>query len=409
MSQLTRRQLLRTWSTLAGSVVLSACSELPVSLNSTSFGQRPIVVWSTNNQIDTAIARWRRLHPNLAVRRQSFNRETLRTRIQEIQTERDAPPDVVIADTYTIRAVENVDMWRHIDDSQSRTTYVPAAIDQTRRDQQRLFAYPLAVNPLRLWYHTTLIEDGLGVSDSSSVSSALGSTYDTMRTALTQLHRANPHIATFATCFDDVAYPFIVQSYVQNTSLSDAVAVSYALAQAHIVGRTTHFSGEWFDLLNRQNIAFIVGGRWIGHALERMNTSGAASLWRSVTHPLGHIFGPGLVAAIPVQSSNYEAAQRFAIEMSSTEELQILISEASGTLPVANTVYAGSFAQQVDSMLPENTVAAIWATAQHDRYTALTPEQIIMVERLKKLFYAWQQHTITDSEFTQAIEYALTS
>ncbi len=403
MSQLSRRAFLQRSATIASSAALAACTQLPVSFASDVLGHAQILVWSTNDSIDSALARWRRQNPAIVIQRQSFGRDALHERLQNLSNYQGDLPDLVVADTYTITDVPNIDIWRHIERSQQQDAYVRAAIDQTARDSQRLFAYPLTVNPLNMWYHSELIDDAFGSTDNSKLSGMIGTTRQSLAAFLQQLHRVNPQILTFASCFDDVTYPELLRSFVQQEAPYSIASESYTLAKNHIIGRDIHASGAWFDQLKRQRVALSIGGRWMGYAIERSLVRTTASVWRTMPHPLGPIFGPGFVAAIPVYARHFDAAQGFAESLSRTSELQVMISQTTGTLPALIEAYTSDELQGVDPIDQRDTIAQTWRAAQTEQYNAPTPQQIRMMRQLKALFYTWQRNEITDIELNTAL------
>lgn len=392
MSRITRRLFLRHCATIAGSTTLAACTWAgPTSTD--GFTPSEIVIWSTPNTADTALARWRRIHPDINVRRQIVDTNTLASRLQSLSDSSNETPDVIIADSYTIKANATLQQWRHIDDAPG-IQIVPAARADTQINDTQLFGHPLTVNPIKLWYHSTIIDDALGVGDDTQLQSMFGKTWDDYVAFVGKLRRSNPMITTISSCFEDVFYPLYLDGIGQTASIEAITTRSIALVQAQLVGRAVHFTGEWFDLLKRNSIAMVVGGRWMGQALVRGTRDDVPSPWRTITHPLGSLYGPGIVAVIPIQSARYEQATTLVRDFGNDTELQLLISSESGSLPSHLGAYSHVDMQKVDAINPTKTLIDDWHTTQAMRTPPVTPDQIIYLQHAKKIFYAWQSGKI---------------
>lgn len=404
MSRITRRLFLRQCATIAGSTTLAACAwAAPTSTG--GFTTSEIVIWSTPNTADTALARWRRINSNINVRRQIFDTTTLASRLQRLSDSSDETPDVIIADSYTIKANPNLQQWRHIDDA-TDIPIVPVARADTLINDTQLFGLPLTVNPIKLWYHSTIIDDALGIGDDTQLQTVFGTSWEEFVTFVGRLNRSNPMITTISSCFEDVFFPLYLDGIGQNQSIEELVTRSIALAQANLVGRAVHFTGEWFDLLKRNSIAMVVGGRWMGQALARGTRDDVPSPWRTITHPLGLLYGPGIVAVIPIQSARYEQATKLVSDFGNDTELQLLISNESGSLPSHLEAYTHVDIQKVDAINPTKTLIDDWHTTQVVRTSPLTHTQIINLQHTKKIFYAWQSGNIDDNQFFDEVTHS---
>ncbi|MBM4413686.1 MAG: twin-arginine translocation signal domain-containing protein [Chloroflexi bacterium] len=393
MSPITRRAFLQQCGTIAGSLTLAACSQSNSPLSRPLLGTE-VLVWSTSTHIDPALARWRRINTNINVRRQIITQADLREAIQSPDPRRYQLPDIVIADRYTFMSTSPY-MWRQFTESSEVSALVPASIAHAKVDSQSLFALPITVNPLKLWYNSTLMSDALGISEPVELETQLGGLWSTMIAFLGQLHRSNPVISPMASCFDDLVYPHFVSP---QPPTYDVVRTCIELAQNRTVGRAVHFSGEWFDLVARAQIAMVVGGRWMGEALRRTMDDSVSSPWRTLWHPMGVLLGPSMLAAIPLQSSQYEHAERLVQDLSFDEELQILISEASKSLPALASAYTRSLTQSVDPVNPSVNIADDWDVRTVIPQAPDNSDHFIRLQKTKSLIYAWQQNTIATDD-----------
>ena len=408
MSRITRRTFLQTCTTIASATVLGACTWANPTITST-FGQTQLTIWSTPGSIDQALARWRRLNPSINLRRQVFETHDLATNIQQLPMRTDDTPDIIVTDNFTIIALQNTDGWRHVDAATTNAGMLPAAINQTRIDERRLFGVPLTINPLKIWYQSEILRDALGLTDTTQVQSAIGDNWLTFETFIQQLHRSNPTITTLSSYFDDLSYPLAIDAIQQQRPIADAFITSFGMAQQHIVGRAVHFGGKWFDLLKRNSVALIVGGRGLGSAISRTWVNDARSPWRTVQHPLGALYGPSMVAVIPIRAVHYEQATQLIHDFVNDSDLQILISNESGSLPALASAYDHAELQKIDAIQPMGTIRDIWRTQLSASTLVIQPESVVQLQRYKHAFYAWQRGDLTDAEINRLIEQTLSS
>lgn len=388
MSRITRRTFLQRCSTIAGCFTLAACSSANTPLASPLLFDE-VLVWSTSTHIDSALARWRRINPNTNIRRQIVTPVELLNTIQSPDRRRDQRPDIVIADRYTFMSTSPY-MWRQFAASTSESQLVPAAIAHARVDTQSLFALPLTVNPLKLWYHSALLSDAVGISEPDQLQTQLGSDWSAMIAFLQTLHRSNPVISTLASCFDDLVYPHFVRPASQAPTF-EVIRTCIELAQRRTVGQAVHFTGEWFDLVTRAQIAMVVGGRWMGEAIRRTTDGNESSPWRTLWHPFGVLLGPSMFAAIPLQSSQYEQAAQVVQDLCFAEELQILISEESKSLPALLRAYAHPSMQTVDPINPTITIADDWDVRSYIPKADESINDVTTLHKTQSLMYEWQQ------------------
>lgn len=401
MSRITRRAFLRHIAYIGGSTTLAACSWTNPAVSS-GFGQTALSIWSMPSSIDTALARWRRRNPAVEVRRQIVDHVTLTAQIQQLNTGTSDVPDIVIADAYTFYSAAPLEMWRHDENTQSNQ-FVPAAVAQTQTSSNRAFAYPLTVNPLKLWYQSEIIFDTVQIDDTRELQSALGDSWRTFAQFIRLLHRNNPLITTISSCFDDVSYPIYLHALNAQLPISDAIFQSYALAREHVIGRMVHFSGDWFDRIKRNTVALAVGGRWMGQAIQRTQSTETPSPWRTIAHPFGPLFGPGIIAAIPIQSPRYEQALRLLADFYGDAEYQVLISNESGSIPALNAAYDHPDLQNVDFVNPTVQISTAWDMRNETITTQLSADRIRELQQLKQVFYAWQQGTLDDIALERSI------
>jgi hypothetical protein len=395
MSRITRRTFLRTCTALASATSLAACTWANPSLPS-GLGQAQLTIWSIPGSIDQALARWRRIHPTVNVRRRVFAAPQLAEQIAQLPTRTSEIPDVIVADSYTINAYLNAGIWRQIDRTTQRAELQSAAIGHVFIDERRIVGLPLTCNPLKIWYHADILADALGLRDETQVQRAIGTNTTSFIDFLRQLHRTNPQITTMASCFDDFCYPLAVDAMQQQRTLDEGLALGVTLAQQHVIGRSVHFGGEWFDQLKRNSIGLMVGGRWLGSAISRTWNSENRSPWRTIPHAVGDIYGPSIVAAIPIQAARYEQATQLIDDLAFDVELQILISNESKSIPAATSAYAHPDLNQVDAILPERTIREAWSARVEGQVPLIDAQRVTQIQRSKDAFYAWQQGVIDD-------------
>lgn len=404
MSRITRRTFLRTCTTVASLTTLAACSWHSVTPLSTGIGQSQLTIWSTPGNIDQALARWRRINPSVNVRRQIVASADLQGLLQSLSTRATDIPDVIIADSYSLVAQANTDLWRQFERTTIPTGIHQAALGHVHIDDRRIIGLPLTVNPLKLWYQSDILSDTLGFGDSTQVSAAIGASWDSFESFVSQFNRSNPIVTALSSCYDDMCYPLAVDKMQQQQSLSNTFVQGYMLAQQQLVGRAIHFGGEWFNLLKRNSLAMIVGGRSMSTAVARTWNSETKSAWQAISHPLGDLYGPCIVAAIPIQAPDYEQATQFIIDLVTTPELQILISNERMNMPSLLAANEHSEMQRVDAILPERTIRDTWSTQANVQPPMIHVGGITQLQTAKKLFYAWQNKEISDVELQNSLE-----
>ncbi|MFZ9858581.1 MAG: hypothetical protein ACO3F2_09675 [Roseiflexaceae bacterium] len=378
-------------------MTLAACSR-----SNSSFARgvttSPLTLWSTLGSIDRALARWRRFNPDVNVRRQIFDAPTLLYELEQLPSRTRNIPDVIFADSYTMTRLHNLGLWRYVDTAAHRNSLVAAAISHATFDDQRLVGLPLTCNPLQIWYQSNLLQDVLGIRDNIQVQAAVGTSWESFESFIRQIHRNNPVISTVASCVDDICYPLAIHAMQQQQSILSAFNTGINLAQQHIIGRATHFGGVWFDLLKRNNVAIMVGGRSLGRSLTRTWSSDTRSPWQTVPHPLGALYGPNIIAAIPLQASNYEQAAQLIDNFVYDIEMQAIISNESGSVPALRSAYDHPELQKVDSILPERTIRDAWSIQNADSVPMLLEQQIRQLQQAQDAMYRWQNGSITDNE-----------
>lgn len=403
MSRITRRTFLRTCTTLATSMTFVACTWNEPSL-SQRLGQTQLTLWSTPGSIDQALARWRRMYPDISVRRQVFEASTLADALTQLPSRTTNIPDIIVADSYTIAQQSNPGMWRHVDVSVHGAGLLPAALRHTAIDEQRLLGVPLTSNPLQIWYHADVINDIVGLDTHEQVQAAMGNSWESFANFIQLIHRRDPMIAPLSSCFDDICVPFAIQAMQQQRSFMETFNIGMRLTQQQIIGRAVHFGGTWFDLLKRNSVAMVVGGRWLGPAIARTWRSDLRSPWQTISHPFGALHGPNLVAAIPIQAAHYEQAAKLIFEFAHDAELQTLISDESHSVPALVAAYDRPELQAVDPILPQRTVRDTWVSTDSVVIPMLIGQKVTQLQQSKAAFYAWQQGQIGDDELQTTLE-----
>jgi hypothetical protein len=205
-------------------------------------------------------------------------------------------------------------------------------------------------------------------------------------------------VATLSSCFDDVCYPLAIHAMQQQQPIMEVFERGLRLAQQQIIGRAVHFGGIWFDSLKRNNIAMVVGGRGLGQAIARTWQNETRSPWQTIPHPLGSLYGPNLVAAIPIQASNYERATQLIYAFAHDAELQTIISNESGSLPALISAYERPELQEVDVIMPARTIRDAWMSQETNVMLMPSRQHVMQLQRSKDVCYAWQNAQISDEE-----------
>lgn len=403
MSRITRRTFLKTYTTLASSMLLAACTWNNPTLAGTEI-EAQLTIWSTPGSIDQTLARWRRINPTINVRRITFESQALALELAQLSSRTSDIPDIVVADNYTIMSQPNLGMWRHLDATTNTQGLLPAAVRHTLIDEQRIVGVPLTTNPLQLWYQSDLMYDTLGIRDPAQMQAAIGDSWTTFDAFIRQMHRSNPMIATMSSCFDDVCLPFALHAMHEQRPLMDGFDAAIRMVQQQIIGRAIHYGGAWFDLLKRNNVAMIFGGRGLVSAITRTWNNELRSPWQTIPHPLGALYGPNLVAAVPIQAPNYERAAQIIHTLAHDIELQIVLSNTSGSVPALAEAYKQPELNQVDPILPQQTIAETWKSQGGQQISILQQQRIMQIQQSKDAFYAWQQEQIDADELRTRLD-----
>jgi ABC-type glycerol-3-phosphate transport system substrate-binding protein len=121
-------------------------------------------------------------------------------------------------------------------------------------------------------------------------------------------------------------------------------------------------SGKWFDLLQRDQIAMVMGGSWLQSALARTVRPDEFP-WRLVPPPGGWIAGPGLAIAIPERSNHIDTAWQFALDLAHDTELQLSLSDANMTIPALLSTYGDGRFQRTEPFAAGQHIGQSWTTA----------------------------------------------
>jgi hypothetical protein len=72
-------------------------------------------------------------------------------------------------------------------------------------------------------------------------------------------------------------------------------------------------------------------------------------------------------------------------------ELQIVLSNSVGSVPALAEAYEQPELNQVDPILPQQTIAETWKSQGGQQISILQQQHIMQLQQSKDAFYAWQQ------------------
>ncbi len=341
---ITRRQFLKTCS-LAGSTWLTTACTMPTLTQWTQQApaQLPppeLHVWSSTHRLDSAFAHWRRTNDNWPMRRRSFTGWSMVEALaQALRGEIDLP-DVVIAPSSTLAYCHIPGVWRTMPVTpEMRQLGVPASFTQFQSEANELFGLPLTVNPLGIWYHADLVAKAGLPGEPADMSSLWSGGWQAVWSTATTLHETLPMLETFSSIFDDVYRPQVwhhLNQALPTAAIVETVrtifATSTQMAGLMQMPQMMHFDGNWFDAIQREQVAFLVAGRDMKVALQRTQIDDV-SAWRVAVPPTGLIAGDGLGVAIPVASKHTDLALQFASQLHQNVRLQVMLSESTQHVP----------------------------------------------------------------------------
>ena len=393
---ITRRTFLQTLATSSVGSLLAACS-MPQWINQApALGlRRPFVVWTQQTCLDAPLARWRRMNPRIEINRIAIAPSDIQSRIIAALAGHEAMPDALVADSATLGALQRPGVFRLLPQfTPFQNNMASVSIAQCSDPSTQLFALPLTVNPYGLWYRSDLLHHANQVSRPDNVEAAIGATWDTFLAFCDAIYANTPNISIVADVIDDLFVPMQYQLHTRDTAnkplgeqYRESVTIATTFQQRGYAAAATRASGRWFDLLQRDQIAMVMGGSWLQSALARTVRTDEFP-WRLVPPPGGWIAGPGLAIAIPEQSNQVDTAWQFAFALAHDAELQLSLSDAIATIPALMSTYSNGRFLRTEPFTGGQHIGQLWTTAattMHDqpinpqRYA--TQQQVLSIVR----------------------------
>ena len=408
---ITRRTFLQTLATSSISSLLAACSMSQLLNQAPALGlQRPFVVWTQQNCLDAPLAHWRRLNPRIALNRIAIAPSEIQSRVGAALAGHEAMPDVLVADSATLGALQRPGVFRLLPQfAQFQNDMAPVSIEQCRDPSTQLFALPLTVNPYGLWYRSDLLHHASQVSRPDNVATTVGASWDTFLAFCDAIYANTPDIAIVADVIDDIFIPMQYQLHTHNTTdiplrelYRESIATTIAFQQHGYTADAPRASGKWFDRLQRDQIAMVVGGSWLQAALARTVRNDEFP-WRLVPPTGGWIPGPGLAIAIPEQSNQVETAWQFALALAHEAELQLSLSDANATIPALTSTYSDGRFLRTEPFSGGQHIGQLWTTAattMHDQ--PINPQRYAIQQKVLSIVRsALVNHTPLDAILMQ--------
>lgn len=368
---ITRRTFLRTLAGTA-SALTTACTPLH-SVGAPAFlADAPLTVWSSTYAIDTAIARWRGTNPRTRVTRHVYTPAVLLERLTAVAQEGGNGPDVVISDADTIGMLHATPLWRLFEAPFAAGTVVPAAVAQCRDERGQLYAVPLTVNPLAVWYDTQILAHSVDDATPAALSAVFGASIASMIAQLGIIARTVPDAPILSSVVDDYLLPAVLDARMSGAPFDEVQLISSgrtALA-THLAAADAQYSGGWYVHLTQQRSAVVVGGRWMQQALERA-VGIPESTWRLTSLNGRALAGPCLVAAVPALAAQSVQASAFAITLATDLELQARLAAASQTVPVFRAAHQNAPFVGSEKFCGGQAIGALWC-----QWADALPEQV---------------------------------
>jgi cellobiose transport system substrate-binding protein len=302
----------------------------------------------------------------------------------------EAMPDAIVTDSATLGALQRPGVFRQLPEfAPFQNDMAAVGIQQCSDPNGQLFAVPLTVNPYGLWYRSDLLRHAGQVSRPDNVTAAIGDNWDTFVAFCDDLYSYTPDIAIVADVIDDVFVPMQYQALARtttNASLGEhyreiVTTTSIMHKRAYAAG-APRLSGTWFDLLQRDQIAMVMGGSWLQSALARTVRPDEFP-WRLVPPPGGWIAGPGLAIAISEQSNHIDIAWSFALALAHDAELQLSLSDANITIPALQSTYGDGRFQRTEPFAAGQHIGQLWTTAATTMHAqSITPQRYVTQQKI---------------------------
>lgn len=413
---ITRRQFLKTCAIASSTVLTSACAmptlnewtqQAPAQLSTAE-----LHVWSTTHLLDGTFAHWRRTNDNLPMKRRSFaGWDMVDALAQALRGEIDMP-DVVIAPSGMLAYCHIPGVWRTMPLTTQMTQMVlPESFAQLQTDTSELYALPLTLNPLGIWYHADLITKAGFPAEPADVSDLWRDGWPALWNTAMAVHETLPMVETFSSIFDDIYRPQMwhhLNQAMPATAILQTVRSIFDTCQQMVplmqMPQMMHFDGTWFDAVQREQVAVVVAGRDLKSALQRTQID-SVSAWRVATPPNGLIAGDSLGVAIPEASKHTELALRCANQLHQDVRLQAMIGESTQSVPCLSEASALPEWAGGDAFVGGQELGTFWRQGAGSMQSApRTALQSALVRRLEQLQRDYWAGRISETLLWQNIE-----
>ena len=351
---MNRRHILQLSGTGLGMALATACGVAPAIRVS-----RALTVWTIQYIIDDGLARWRRLHPEIAVTRIPVPADTFVSRLDAARAGGEPVPDVVVAPSDIVARFSQPGVWHALDDQQFTVAQLaPSGVAQCRCEDSRLLALPVAVNPLGVWYRSDILQHAGLPQQPETVATQIGTDWQQFLAFGMQIHANMPDVGWCADAMSDVFTPLTRTQ----TPLRTAAEFAFAVRSQHADFAATRNSGAWFDLLQRDRVAMVVAGSWMQATLGRTTRPGEFP-WRVIAPPNGCIAGACLAIAVSEASNQRDDALRFMRDMVFDEETQLIVSDNQQLIPALTNTYTDSRFQRMEPFCAGQKIGQLWTHA----------------------------------------------
>lgn len=351
---MNRRHILQLSGTGLGMALATACGVAP-----TIRASRTLTVWTIQYIIDDGLARWRRLHPEIAVTRIPIAVDAFVSRLDAARAGNEPIPDVVVASSDIVAQFSQPGVWHALDDLQFPVAQLtPGGVVQCRSEDNRLLALPVAVNPLGVWYRSDILQHAGLPQQPETVAAQIGTDWQQFLAFGMQIHANMPDVGWCADALTDVFTPL---SQTQ-MPLHTAAEMAFTVRNQHADFAAARNSGAWFDLLQRDRVAMVIAGSWMQSTLARTTRPGEFP-WRVVAPPNGCIAGDCLAIAISEASNQREHAIQFMRDMVFDAEMQLMVNERQQLIPSLKETHAASRFQRMEPFCAGQHIGQLWTHA----------------------------------------------